>query len=71
MLKLHKQKYGDDNMSTLRTSPESYIYWKKHFHKNPLYFSKYADFGADNEIDSSIIGNIGNNQLMFTNKPST
>ena len=33
------------------------FFWKKHFHKNPLYFRIYADFGADNEKDNSKIGN--------------
>ena len=53
----HKQKYADDNITTIKTSHESHIYWKKHFHKNPLYFMIYADFEADNEIDNSNIGN--------------
>ena len=53
----HKQKCGDDNMTTIRTSNESHIYWKKHFHKNPLIFRIYADFEVDNERHNSIIGN--------------
>ena len=53
----HKEKCGDDNICTIRTSNESHIYWKKHFHKNPLYFRIIADFEADNEIDGSNIGN--------------
>ena len=53
----HKQRCGDDNLTTIKTSNESHLYWKKHFHKNPLYFSIYADFEADNEKDNSIIGN--------------
>ena len=32
----HKEKCGDDNICTIRTSNESHLYWKKHFHKNPL-----------------------------------
>ena len=52
----HKEKCGDDNITTTKTSNESHIYWKKHFHKNPLYFRIYADFEADNEKDNSIIG---------------
>ena len=32
----HKEKCGDDNICAIRTSNESHIYWKKHFHKNPL-----------------------------------
>ena len=52
----HKKNCGDDNICTIRTSNESHLYWKKHFHKNPLYFRIYADFEADNEIDNSNVG---------------
>ena len=57
MLNKHKQKCGNDNITVIRTSNESNLYWKKYFHKNPLYFRVYADFEADNEKDNSIIGN--------------
>ena len=57
MLINHKQKCGDDNITTIKTSKESHIYWKKHFHKNPLYFRIYAEVEADDEIDNSSIGN--------------
>ena len=57
MLMKHKEKCGDDNITVIKTSNESHLNWKKHFHKNPLYFRIYADFEADNEKDSSIIGN--------------
>ena len=57
MLMKHKEKCGDDNLSVIRTSNESHLHWKKHFHKNPLYFRIYADFEADNEKDNSFIGN--------------
>ena len=57
MLVKHKQKCGDDNITTFRTSSESHLHWKWHFHKNPLYFRIYADFEADNEEDNSSIGN--------------
>ena len=57
MLIKHKQKCGDDNITTIKTSNESHLHWKKHFHKNPLYFRIYADFEADNEKDNSIVGN--------------
>ena len=57
MLIKHNQKCGEDNITTIKTSNESHLYWKKHFHKNPLYFRIYADFEADNEKDNSIIGN--------------
>ena len=52
----HKEKCGYDNICTIRTSNESHLYWKKHFHRNPLYFRIIADFEADNEIDGSNIG---------------
>ena len=57
MLMEHKEKCGDDNITAIRTSNESHLHWKKHFHKNPLFFRIYADFEADNEKDNSIIGN--------------
>ena len=52
----HKEKCGDDNICTIRTSNESHLFWKKHFHKNPLYFRIYADFEAANEVDNSNVG---------------
>ena len=57
MLSKHKPKCGIDNITTIKTSNESHLQWKKHFHKNPLYFRIYADFEADNEKDISIVGN--------------
>ena len=63
----HKEKCGDYNICTIRTSNESHLYWKKHFHKNPLYFRIIADFEADNEIDVSKIGNKTTN--IYKQKP--
>ena len=57
MLMIHKPKYENFDITTLRTSPESHLHWKKRFHNNPLYFGIYADFAADNEKDNSSIGN--------------
>ena len=57
MLMKHKEKCGDDNITVIRTSNELHLHWKKHFHKNPLYFRIYAGFEADNEKDNFIIGN--------------
>ena len=57
MLMLHKPKCEIFNITTIRASPESHLHWKKHFHKNALYFRIYADFEADNEKDNSSIGN--------------
>ena len=56
MLMQHKQKYGDHNITTIKTSNESHFHLKKHFHKNPLLFRIYADFEADNEKDNSSLG---------------
>ena len=63
----HKEKCGDDNICTIRTSNESHLYWKKHFHKNPLYFRIIADFESNNEIDGSNIGNKTTN--IYKQKP--
>ena len=57
MLVKHKQKCGDDIITTIKTSNKSHLHWRKQFHKNPLYFRIYAEFEADNEKDNSIIGN--------------
>ena len=57
MLTKHKEKCGDDNITSIKTSNVSHLFWKKYFHKNPLYFRIYADFEADNEKDNSIVGN--------------
>ena len=57
MLGKHKENCGDDNITVIKTSKESHLQWKKHFHKNPLNFRIYADFEADNEKDITCIGN--------------
>ena len=57
MLIKHKPKCENNDITSIKTSNESHLNWKKHFHKNPLYFRIYADFEADNEIDNSIVGN--------------
>ena len=63
----HKEKCGDDNICTIRTSNESHLYWKKYFYKNPLYFRKIADFEADNEEDNSKVGDKTTN--IYKQKP--
>ena len=63
-LKNHKEKYGDENICTIRTSNESHLYWRKQFQKNPLNFRIIADFETDNEIDNSSVGNINNQHLQ-------
>ena len=57
MLKIHKPKCENNDITTIRTSSDSHLHWKKHFHKNPIYFRIYADFEADNEKDNSSMGN--------------
>ena len=56
-LRNKKEKCGEDNICTIRISSDSHLYWKKQFHKNPLYLRIIADFEADNEIDNSSVGN--------------
>ena len=36
MLILHKPNCENSDITTIRTSPDSHLHWKKHFHKNPL-----------------------------------
>ena len=50
MLMIHKPKCENYDKTTIRTSSESHLHWKDHFHQNPLYFRIIADFEADNEI---------------------
>ena len=57
MLMLHEPKCKNNDNTTIRTSSEPHLHWKKHFHKNPFYLKLYADFEADNEKDNSSIGN--------------
>ena len=57
MLKIHKPKCENNDITTIRSSSDSHLHWKKHFHKNPLCFRIYADFEADNEKDNSSMGN--------------
>ena len=53
----HKEKCDSDNKCTVRTSSNSHLYWKNHFHKNPVYFRIIAEFEADNEKEDNIIVN--------------
>ena len=54
---IHKPKCEIYDINTIRTSSDSHLYCKDHFHKNLLYFWIIADFEADNEIDNTAIGN--------------
>ena len=57
LLRIHKPKCENNDITTVRTSPDSHFHWKKLFQKNPLYFRIYADFEADNEKSNSSMGN--------------
>ena len=57
MLMKHKEKCGDNNITTIKNSNESHLHWNKHFYKNPSNFWIYADFEADKEKDNSSTGN--------------
>ena len=57
MLMIQKPKCKNYDITSITTSNESHLSWKKHFHKNPLHFRIYAVFEADNEIHNSSIIN--------------
>ena len=59
------QNCDQEEETSIRTSDDSHIYCKKHFHQNPLKFRFLADFEADKETDNS---GIGNRQLIILNK---
>ena len=61
----HKEKCGEDNICTIRTSNESHLYWKKHFHKNPLYLGFMQ---ISKLIMKKIILSWETKQPTFTNK---
>ena len=52
-----RKKSGESDLCTIKTSSDSQLHWKNHFHKNPIYLRIIADFEANNEIDNSSIGN--------------
>ena len=54
----HRQKCGQQEITSIELSNGLYIIWKIHFHKNPIHFKNIADFEADNEIeDGEVVGN--------------
>ena len=61
MMIKHKQHCNQERITNNKTSSELHLYWKYHFHKNPIYFRIYADFEADNEKVNSGKGNKTNN----------
>ena len=57
ILMIQKPKCENNDITTIRTSIDSHLHLKNHFHKNPLYFRRYANFEADNEKDNASMGN--------------
>ena len=47
------QRCNQQQITAIKVSKESDVYWKKRFHKNPFYFGIYAVSEVDNEIDNS------------------
>ena len=50
---IHKPKCEKSDLTIMRTSSESRLHWKYHFHKNPFYFRNMADSEAVNEIEDN------------------
>ena len=57
MIIRQKQQCIRKEINSIRTSLESHLHWKNHFHKNPFFFRIYADIETDNETDNSSIRN--------------
>ena len=57
MLIKHKEKCEQkQEITTIRTSVQSRLFWENRFQKNPIFFRTMADFEADNEIENSNLG---------------
>ena len=52
-----KMKCEKQEVISIKTSNESHIYWRKYFHKIPLYFRIYSESTCDNQINYSNIRN--------------
>ena len=50
---IHKPKCENNDIITIRSSSDSHIHWKDHFHKNPFRYWIIADFEDDNEPEDS------------------
>ena len=57
VIMIRKPNCEKNDITTIRTSIDSHLHWKNHFHKTPIFFRIYADFEVDNEIDNSCIVN--------------
>ena len=65
LLKLHKPKFENNDITTIRTSPQSQFYWKKQLHKNPLFFEYTKNLKL--VMKSIILGQVIK-QLLFISK---
>ena len=52
----HQQNIEQQQITSIKTSIESPIYWKTYCHNLKLCFLIYANFESDNEIDNSNTG---------------
>ena len=61
VLMKRRQRCEQQEQTSIRTSIEPHLNWKKYFHKNLLHFLDNSDFEADNGIDKySIFGKTAN-----------
>ena len=56
MLIKHKEQCEQQEITSITTSIDSHLYWRKNFQKNPFYWRIYADIEADKNFDHSNMG---------------
>ena len=56
VLSEHNERCYQQERTSIETSIESHLYWKKHFHKILFNFGIYAGFEADKKANKSSIG---------------
>ena len=49
----HEQTCRQQEITAIKTSDKSHMFWNEKFYKYPLKFRIYADFEDNNEIDLS------------------
>ena len=52
----HNLRCEQQGITSIKTSTESHLYWKKKIHQVEVYISSYADFEANIETNISNIG---------------
>ena len=60
----HKQQCDQEEVTSIKTSNESHLYFEKYFQNNPVIFMIYAYLVADNEKDISNRGDKATNINM-------